>query len=513
MDITARQDSLNLLPQALYRAAQSQAIDQRIIQDHGMSGLQLMERAGTAAFNCLQAQWPENRHMTVFCGVGNNGGDGYILAQLARRAGYRVVVLQLGDTAQMTQEARDCLSLLERSGIHPKPFDGTLPEDTEIFVDALLGTGLKRPVTGEWAQAIELLNAHPAPVLSLDIPSGLNADSGSIMGTAVRADMTVSFITLKRGTMTGAGSDLCGILRYNDLHAPLDVFEKIPAQTQRLGLDTLKADLQRFFPPRRRNTHKGDYGSLLLIGGDWGMSGAVQLAARAAARCGTGKIRIATRREHADILNLQQPELMCSGIETTQPLEMLFAQNDVIAIGPGMGQFGWAQQCFDTLLQDRQNNQKPWVLDADALNLLAKKPMQPMQLGPVVLTPHPGEAARLLGCSIQEVQQDRFNAVVEIQQRYGGVCVLKGSGSLIADGGEPLYVCYAGNPGMASGGMGDLLTGLIAGLLAQKVPLAAAARLGVCLHACAGDICAQRDGERGLLAKDLLPEIRHLLML
>jgi len=257
-------------------------------------------------------------------------------------------------------------------------------------------------------------------------------------------------------------------------------------------------------PSRQRNAHKGHYGHVLVVGGDRGMSGAARLAGEAAARSGAGLVSIATRPEHAAMLSVTRPELMAHGVWDEHGLRKLLAGATVVAAGPGLGKSLWARTLLSVLLAE----DRPMVVDADALNLLAQAPLRREHW---VLTPHPGEAARLLGVSIEAVQADRFRAVVAIQARYGGVCVLKGAGSLVFPGAQQaVALCSAGNPGMASGGMGDVLTGMIAGLLAQGLAPRVAARLGVYLHAAAGDQAAA-SGERGLLAGDLMPGLQRLV--
>lgn len=271
---------------------------------------------------------------------------------------------------------------------------------------------------------------------------------------------------------------------------PADAITLHPSNLPRLGA-------------RPRNTHKGDYGRVLVIGGDHGMSGAVRLAAEAAARVGAGLVCIATRSAHAEHISAQRPELLCYGVENANELRPLLDPANVIVIGPGLGQSPWARQLFSAVLE----TDLPCVVDADALNLLAAEPVVREAW---VFTPHPGEAARLLACSSADIQADRFNAVREVRRRYGGVVVLKGAGTLVAAGDEPVDICVGGNPGMASAGMGDVLSGVIAGLIAQGLSLRDAARLGVWLHAEAGDRAA-RAGERGLLAGDLMPYLRRLV--
>jgi NAD(P)H-hydrate epimerase len=456
-----------------------------------------MERAGSAAFNILKSRWTQARRIIVLCGTGNNGGDGYVLARLAYLAGYDVMVLQIGDATKIKGDARIAFDAMKRVGLSAQVFTEKKLTVVDVLVDALFGTGLDREVSGKWREVIEALNRCTCPLLALDIPSGLHANTGTVLGVAVRADATVTFIGLKQGLFTGAGPDYCGKVYFNDLEVPSSIYEQVNTTVRRLDYDLLKTAL----PKRSRIAHKGKFGHVLVIGGDSGMIGAVRLAAEAAARVGAGLVSVATRSAHAALVNLTRPEIMSHGVETVEELEPLLNKIDVIVIGPGLGQSAWASSMLDAV----KKVQKPIVVDADALNLLAKTQFR---FPDSVLTPHPGEAARLLDLSTAEVQADRFAAACTLQLRFGSVCVLKGAGTLVADSNGQVSLCTAGNPGMASGGMGDILTGVIAGLLGQGFSPIEAANLGVCLHAKAGDRAAL-EGERGLLPSDLLPWLRY----
>lgn len=489
----------NLLPHALYRAAQVRELDRSAIEGFFIPGLTLMERAGKAAFDLLREQWPNARHVTLLCGIGNNGGDGYVLARLASAEGYQVHLMQLGDPGRLKGDALRSAESYRAANGRIFSYD-KLPERTDVIVDGVFGTGLEREVAGHWRDALEAVNRHPAPVLALDIPSGLHSDSGAVLGAAVKADATITFIGLKQGMFTAEGPAHCGRIQFNALEVPAAVYARQLLSARRIDWRQ-QAGLM---PPRSRSAHKGHFGHLLVIGGMPGYSGAARLAAEAGARSGAGLVSIATHPTHAAVMNLHCPELMCHGVADSRDLIPLLKKASVIAVGPGLGQTGWSRDLLGRALEAAL----PMVVDADALNLLAD---EPQRRDDWVLTPHPGEAARLLGMSSREIQADRFTAVEQLQQKFGGVVVLKGAGSLIRDARpRPLAVCSDGNPGMASGGMGDLLTGIIGGLLAQGLDPADAASLGTCLHAAAADLAA-RAGERGMLASDLLPEMRRLL--
>jgi len=487
------------LPYALYRAEQVRELDRTAIEEHGIPGAELMERAGRAAYRLLRQDWPDARVISIVCGIGNNGGDGYVVARHARTDGLEVRVLQLGDPQRLRGDALTMATRFREVGGSVTPFRG-LPEATELIIDAVLGTGLERAVTGEWAQAIDAINRHPAPVLAIDIPSGLHSDLGSILGTVVRAEVTISFIGLKQGMFTGSGPDCCGDIRFDALQVPAAVYARQILSARRLDRTQLGGLLAR----RPRSANKGSFGHVLVVGGARGYSGAARLAGEGALRTGAGLVTIATHPDHAAYLNLSRPELMCLGVEGPMALEPALARATVIAVGPGLGKDSWGKGLLARVLETKH----PLVVDADALNLLAAAPASRDDW---VLTPHPGEAARLLGTETGAVQADRFGSIRRLRDRFGGVVVLKGAGTLVlGPSHRPVGVCTGGNPGMATAGTGDVLTGMIAALVAQGLDLENAAAAGVCLHATAGDAAAA-GGERGLLASDLLAQIRPLL--
>ena len=487
------------LPRTLYTGAQVRELDRIAIEDFGVSGVQLMERAGSRAYHWMRSRWPGVRELLVVCGVGNNAGDGMVLARLAKSAGLGVRVVQLGDPGRLRGDARAVAEAWRAAGGEIEAYAG-LPAGADLIIDAILGTGLEREVGGSWAGAIEALNRYPAPCFSLDIPSGLHADTGRVMGVAVHASASISFIGLKQGLFTGQGPDCCGELAFDALDVPAEIYSRQPVSSRRVDW----AGLCRGIGRRRRTAHKGDFGHLLAIGGAAGYSGAIRLAAEAAARCGAGLVTVATHRDHAGFLNLERPELMCRGVASKEELMSLIQRATTLVLGPGLGREAWGEEIYLAAV----GSGLPQVVDADALFWLH---CHPVHRDNRILTPHPGEAARLLQCSVAEVQADRFLALRELQKRYGGVVVLKGAGTLIAGAsGPPPALCSGGNPGLASGGSGDLLSGIIGALVAQGHELREAAELGVCLHAAAGDRVA-RNGEIGLLAGDLMPELRPLL--
>lgn len=442
----------------------------------------------------------------------------------------------------------------QTAGVPIKPFNAQEPLIADVYIDALLGIGLQGRLKAEVIAAIEYINQKrfcPAKVIAIDLPSGLCADTGEVLDDAVKADLTVTLIGIKQGLVTGKAAEYCGDIICDDSDLPEELLTEISPSAKIISRD----DYQNFLLPRKKFAHKGDYGAVLIIGGDLSMAGAVQLAALAAARSGAGLVRIATRPEHATLINTQQLEIICHGVNSTKELAPLIASSTVIVIGPGLGQSSWAKKMLLAAL----HSELPLIVDADGLNLLAQKKVVRDNW---ILTPHPGEAARLLDDGIENIQADRFSAAQKIAAKYHATTVLKGSGTIVIPTGgdscscnvgnrhvcsemhvdvcncgcssttiatpvETSYrasvqcnhiqchcqlpsVCVAGNPGMASAGMGDILSGVIGGLVAQGLDLNSAACLGVTVHAEAGDL-ASLDGERGMLASDLLPWIRKLM--
>lgn len=487
------------LPDTLYDAAQVSALERLAIEAHGIPADVLMDRAGISALTLLRSVWPRAHKPVVVCGPGNNGGDGYLLARRALEAGLEPCVLSVGPPPR-SGPAAGARAKCEAAGIRVQPFDASILALGDVVVDAIFGIGLVREVQGAMRAAVEAINAARRPVLAIDIPSGVNADSGAVMGAAVRADATITFIGLKAGAYTGGGREHVGEIYFDDLDVPKEIYAAVTPLARRLTETPLASMVKR----RRRDAHKGTFGHVLAIGGDQGMAGAVRLAGEAAYRSGAGLVTIATHPTHAAQLSAARPELLAYGVVDGLELRPLLARASVIAVGPGLGLGAFGQALFTTAL----DSCLPMVVDADALNLLA---LDPTERRDWILTPHPGEAARLLETTTAAVQSDRFDAVRALQKRYGGVVVLKGSGTLIAASEhEPIWLCDRGNPGMASGGMGDVLTGVIAALVGQGYALADAAQLGVWVHAAAGDDAAAA-GETGLLASDLFPLLRTRL--
>ncbi len=491
---------MTIIDRRLYAAAQVRELDRRAIEEQGIPGYTLMRRAAAVAWNAARDRWPLLRSVAVVAGSGNNGGDGYEIARLAQAAGCEVRVCEVGERAPKGDGATARAAWLQQGSI--QRFDqadaGFFKAD--LVVDAIFGTGLARAPQGAALAAIEAMaqaRRAGAMVLAVDVPSGLHADTGAVLGSAVQADLTVSFIGRKLGLHTGQGPACCGRIVFDALEVPDAVYSDLVPLAQLLDA----GDLRRWLPPRPRTAHKGDNGHVLIVGGDAGTIGAVLLAARAALRAGAGLVSVATRAAHAPLLTAAQPELMCRGVETAGELQTLIGRADVVAIGPGLGQADWGRMACAEVFSAG----KLLVVDADALNLLAHAPQRSERW---LLTPHPGEAGRLLGISTAEVQADRVAAVRLLQQRYGGVALLKGAGTLVQ--GTELLLCPYGNPGMGVGGMGDALTGIAAAFLGQGLDIEAAAAAAALAHALAGDRAA-RDGERGLTPSDLIENLRAVV--
>ena len=490
---------MDSMPVEIYPVAAVREIDRTAIEDQKIPGYALMTRAGEAAVRAGESRFSAAKRWQVICGGGNNGGDGYVMARLASARGIVVSAIAMTDPATLQGDAATAYSDFTAQGGVVLPWSGELDPDSELLLDAILGSGLERDVAGEYAAAVEAVNQHMAPVLSLDIPTGLHGDSGEVLGCAINAALTITFVGLKSGLFLGGGPECCGELMYDGLSIPDTCRDPSTAVMRRIATRRLR----ELLPRRSRDAHKGDFGHVLVIGGGPGMPGAARLCGEAALRAGAGRVSIATHPAHAASVVTSRPELMSHGIETADELDALLANADVVAFGPGLGQSAWASLLYERVAED----DRPSIWDADALNLLAKKGGTAAHR---VVTPHPGEAGTLLDSSASEIQSDRIAAVQALQERYGGVAVLKGAGSLVsAPDGVP-WVCSAGNPGMAAPGMGDVLTGIIAALAAQGLDPEQAACAGVQAHALAGDIAAA-SGERGMIASDLLAELRQVL--
>jgi NAD(P)H-hydrate epimerase len=486
------------LPVEVYSAASVRAMDRRAIEASGIPGYTLMQRAGEAALAVARRHWPAARSICVLCGAGNNAGDGYVVARLARAAGFDTRVVAVSDPQRLRGDAARAHADFAAQGGRAQPFGATAFAGAELIVDALLGTGVDRPLEGDFADAIRRLNAQAAPVLALDIPSGIDGDSGEAHGSAVRATRTIAFLALKSGYYLGDAPDHLGTLEFAGLGVPDAVRESERPVMRRIDGRVAAEAL----PPRRRSAHKGDHGRVLIVGGH-AMPGAARLAGESALRCGAGLVTVATADSARPAIVAGRPEIIAVAPDDDDGLARLSAAADAVAVGPGLGMDREAARAFDAVTQAGRT----LVVDADALTLLAARPRRSDRW---ILTPHPGEAARLLGSTVDAVQRDRLAAVRAIVARFGGVCVLKGAHTLVDGSDAAPWVCDRGNPGMATAGSGDVLTGVIAALLAATGDPGLAAAAGVFLHAEAGDRAAHA-GMRGLIAGDIVAELRGVV--
>lgn len=476
----------------LYTVEQIRSIEHQAFQS--VDEALLMRRAGASAFKLMQKLYPELRHITVLCGMGNNGGDGLVLARLAFDAGLEVRVLTLGELSKQSELAGLMLQEVIAVDIELKPF-GQAEKlfDTDLIIDAMLGIGITGDVRSPFIDVIEQVNMGDVPVFALDIPSGINADTGCPQPEAIKATQTVTFIGYKQGMVTGKGKNFCGELYLESLELT-DILESHPFS----GLRAEPSILNNILPPLVDHVHKGMMGHIAIIGGDQGMPGAVCLAAEAAMRVGAGKVTVVTRERHFPIVMNTRAEFLCLTVEEDlQPLQALLKKVDVCVVGPGMSQTDWSSKVFNEIL----NFKGVKIVDAGALIFL-KAQTEP--LDNLIITPHPGEAATLLSSNVEEIEANRYQAAQTLADTYAEVAILKGAGTIIQTQQGVNYVSTAGNPGMATAGMGDVLAGMIGGLAAQCSTLEDTALAGVILHAHSSDIAASNLGQRSLLAGDVV---------
>ena len=508
--------------------AEMAQIDRVCIEREGIPGLELMERAGEcvarAAADMLGATG--GRRLAVFCGGGNNGGDGFVAARLLSGWGYRVEVFLLAAESGLNGDARVNFERLGGTGVMVTGGEGPEggevpfieaardPTSFDLAVDALFGTGFKGRAEGPAAGAIQAINAAGCPVLAVDIPSGVRGDTGAVEGPAVRANRTVTFAALKVGLVQYPGADYAGEVEVADIGIPPRLIESIP-ESRTFLVDEESA--RRALPPRKKDAHKGECGRVLVVGGSPGMTGAPALCSRAALRSGAGLVTLAVPEGLHDIFQVKMTEVMTRPLPQTagrafsteaanEVIEM--AQGfDAVALGPGMSTLPETSE-FARMLVSQLDI--PLVIDADGLNsLVGHTDLLRSREAPAVLTPHPGEMARLLGTNAPAVQADRISCARESSSRWGCVVVLKGAGTVVAEPAGTVMINSTGNPGMATAGMGDVLTGCVASLIAQGAGNFDAAFAGAYFHGYAADLAASMDGMVGLTAGDV---IRHLPM-
>lgn len=502
-------------------AAQMQALDRRTIDDIGIPGVVLMENAGRGVADEIVRRFspPFPPRALVVAGKGNNGGDGYVIARQLLFQGWAVQTLVLAERCAIAGDAFINLCALENCGgqvdfaSDAAVLQGLLDAagEFDVLVDALFGTGLAAPLTGLSLLAVEWLNRQPLPVVAVDIPSGVDASSGRILGSAVRATLTVTFALAKIGHVSYPGAGMVGELVIVDIGLP-------PLVVGQAAVDCWLADAvhcRSLLPVRGQDGHKGSFGHLLVVAGSTGKCGAAVMAAESGLRGGAGLVTLACPQSSQPIIAARLTEVMtvpladCDGALTLQALDALLLLGEgkqALAVGPGLGLGAETSGLVRRLIQETN---LPLVIDADGLTALCGHTHLLEQLGArqIVLTPHPGEMARLTGLSAAAIQADRFRVARDFAKRHGVVLVLKGARTLIAAPDGRVHVNSSGHPGLASGGMGDVLTGLIGGLLAQGVAAVEAATLGVYLHGLAADRLLQVFGDAGLLATDLMHEL------
>ncbi len=488
---------MQALPSEIYPVEVVRDVDRSAIEEHGIPGYELMVRAAAAALEHARMRFSTGSLWQFVAGPGNNAGDAWAMARLARAEGQSVEVVSLVDPERLGGDAaRACADYLAAGGRHTR-WAGELDPAAGLVVDGLFGSGLVRDVGGPFAAAVAAINAHHGAVMALDIPSGIHGNTGHALGTAVRAELTVAFVGLKPGYFLADGIDHSGDLCFAGLDVPRECYPLEKACLRRLA----DAERMRLLGRRRRNAHKGDFGHVLIVGGSPGMPGAALLAGRAALRAGAGRVSVATHPVHAGAVAGACPELMVRGVADASELAPMIDAASVLALGPGLGDDDWAGAIYGAAAASG----RPAVWDAGALARLASASRGHPER---ILTPHPGEAAALLGSTAADVQADRVGALGALTAGYGSTVVLKGAATLTGIAGSVPWLCTAGNPGMATAGMGDALTGVIAALRAQGMSSELAAALGVEVHARAGDRAACA-GERGLLAGDVIEAVRR----
>ena len=484
-------------PHSVFSSEQARQLDTIAIEHQGIKGYKLMCRAGEAAFRLITECYPSANRILILAGGGNNAGDGYVLARLLHNADFQCAVIPVIPPDRLKGDALQAYEEYLSQGGELGKHDHQIPA-CDLLVDAIFGIGLDRPVKEPLSGVINQINQHPAPVLAIDIPSGLNADTGIPMNTAVCADTTLTFIGVKSGLLTGQAVDYAGQLFINDLQLDDQVFNQVSP----LGRTLSDSMLGEYLPPRKASAHKNSFGHVLVIGGNVGFPNAATMAAMAAARSGAGLVSVITHPDSVCAIAASCTSLMVRGLRDPGDIGTLLKRADVIVLGPGLGKDAWARNFFARSIDLK----KPMVVDADALNLLSHNPGQKDSW---VLTPHPGEAARLLDCDKNEIENNRISSVRSLQEKYGGVVVLKGAGTLIQTP-QHLSFCAYGNVSLATGGTGDVLSGIIGGLIAQGLTPSQAASCGVIIHGQAAENMSAH-GTRGCLASDLLPEIYRLV--
>jgi len=497
----------------LYTSQETKKLDSLAIRSQKVPAFTLMQKASEFSFNVLLNNWPNTKKVFVFCGKGNNAGDGYLISHLAKEMGLESFIIQASPSNKISGASRKAFKLALESKVKRisiAAFKKKSLKDS-VIVDALLGIGIKGNVRSNVSKLILEINKKSTniPVLSVDIPSGICSNTGINLGVHIQADVTATFVGRKRGCFTSTGRTASGNVVFDDLG--ISSLLKSQIKTNCYLLDTEKSLLK--LKNRKGDAHKGDFGHVLVIGGDKGFGGAAILASKAAVFSGAGLVSLATRSIHVEAALSSCPELMVNGIESGQDVEEILAKSTVVVLGPGLGQSAWSEQMLQRTFMEAKKRNLPVVLDADGLNLLTKLKLKSGIPRKMVITPHPGEAARLVNKEVNKIQEDRFKSVTALEKKFGSVSVLKGSGSLVCykrNGKQRIGVCEAGNPGMAKGGMGDVLAGLIGSFLSQGLSLVEATEVAVDLHSKSADIASLELGMT-ITPTDVIRNIRYFL--
>ena len=499
-------------------AAEMRELDRLAVETFGIPGIVLMENAGGQVVRLLWQEYPDlrARRVAILCGRGNNGGDGFVIARYLHTSGVSVGVFVMGETGGIQGDAGAHFDMLQRVGVTPETVltpesaltVGARLADYDLLIDALLGTGLKAEVSGALQQIIDAMNASGKTIVAVDIPSGLSADMGTLLGKHVRADLTITMALPKRGLLLYPAAEHVGRLVVVDIGFPTMVREHTAVRCHVLEAEAVAAQLHR----RAADTHKGTYGHVLTVAGSPGKTGAGALASLAALRTGAGLVSFAVPQtlnmameiKLTEVMTIPLPEFEPGilGVEAVQPLMEWLEGKSALILGPGLGTHPETVRCVQEVLRQVRI---PTVLDADGLNAFAADPGSIGDIqAPLVLTPHPGELARLRRTTTAMIQADRLAVAQEAARAYNAVVVLKGAHTVIAEPEGTLYINVTGNPGMATAGSGDVLSGMIGTLLGQGYPPSLAARIAVYIHGLAGDLAAIALGERSVMAGDLV---------
>ena len=499
----------------LYTAKETKKIDNLAIKEKEISGYSLMQKAAEFALDVILKEFGPLEELVIFCAKGKNSGDGFLLGSLAKEFGLNVTIVTCCPSKEIKGVSSKAFKEMKASKARIISINsiGKLKVSRKaVIVDALIGTGIKGNLRKNIKDSILALNrlGTKLPVVSLDIASGVNPDTGKVEDICVYADITTTFVAQKRGCFTSIGKKVSGEVMYSDLEIPKQLFSKV---TSTSSIINFEENLDKVVY-REQDAHKGNFGHVLVVGGDRGLGGAGLMASKAAVYSGAGLTSLVTRPEHVNASLVSCPEVMVKGVNSGQDLEEHLIKPTVIAIGPGLGQTAWSEQMIQRVFWEAEKRDVVVIMDADALNLLPKLKLSSKLPRRLVLTPHPGEAATLLNTNVETIESDRFAYAAKIQKKFNATVVLKGSGTVICykkNGIQQWGVCNAGNPGMASGGMGDVLTGIIAGMSAQGLTPKEACEVGVDLHAKAADQASFDLGEVGLTPSDVIEELRYLL--